>query len=201
MICLINCKVAKYFSSMDLLSSYHQVPHHPSDMLKTTFHTCMGIFQFKVYSMGLTNALSTFVHVMNVVFTGLLETSVLVYLDDILVFSKTEEERWSLQHVKQVHGILRNHQFHAKLSRCKFGKNEFELSWACGQGSTSKGNLKCLEATPEIFIEYTVVTLLLQEAAHTLQSSLIDLKTLQSISSPWGLHLKADSLEAAFESL
>ena len=116
---------AKYFSSMDLLSGYHQVPLHPSDVPKTTFRTPMGSFQFKVLSMGLTNAPSTFVHVMNNVFTGLLRKSVLVYLDDILVFSKTEEEH--LQHVKQVLEVLRNHRLYAKLSKCEFGKKELNF--------------------------------------------------------------------------
>ena len=62
---------------------------------------------------------------MNNVFTGLLGKSVLVYLDDILVFSKTEEEH--LQHVKQVLEVLRNHRLYAKLSKCEFGKKELNF--------------------------------------------------------------------------
>ena len=116
---------AKYFSSLDLLSGYHQVPLHPSDIPKTTFRTPMGSFQFKVLSMGLTNAPSTFVHVMNNVFSGLIGKSVLVYLDDILIFSKSQEEH--LQHVKEVLEILRNNKLYAKLSKCEFGKKELNF--------------------------------------------------------------------------
>ena len=82
---------ATHFSSLDLTSGYHQVPLHPTDVPKTAFRTPMGSFHFKVLSMGLTNAPSTFVHVMNSVFAKQIGKSVLVYLDDILVFSKTAD--------------------------------------------------------------------------------------------------------------
>ena len=75
---------ARIFSSLDLLSGYHQVPLHPSDVPKTAFRTPIGSYQFRVLSMGLTNAPSTFSHVMNGVFKGLIRKSVPIYLDDIL---------------------------------------------------------------------------------------------------------------------
>jgi hypothetical protein len=93
---------AKFFSSLDLLNGYYQVPLHASDIPKTAFRTPQGSFQFKVLSLGLTNAPSTFSHVMNNVFKDLLGKSVLIYLDDILVFSKTPEEH--VTHVRQFTG-------------------------------------------------------------------------------------------------
>lgn len=76
---LDQLKEAKFFSSLDLLSGYYQVPLHESDIPKTAFRTPMGSFQFKMLSMGLTNAPSTFVHVMNGIFSGLIGKSVCVY--------------------------------------------------------------------------------------------------------------------------
>ena len=72
--------------------------------------------------MGLTNAPSTFAHVMNNVFHGQIGKSVLVYLDDIMVFSKTAEEH--IAHVREVLETLRQHKLFAKLSKCQFGKQE-----------------------------------------------------------------------------
>ena len=72
--------------------------------------------------MGLTNAPSIFSHVMNGVFKGLIGKSVLIYLDDILVFSKTEEEH--VKHVREVLEILRQQKLYAKLAKCDFGKSE-----------------------------------------------------------------------------
>ena len=113
---------ARIFSSLDLLSGYHQVPLHPSDVPKTAFRTPIGSYQFRVLSMGLTNAPSTFSHVMNGVFKGLIGKSVLIYHDDILVFSKTEEEH--VKHVKEVLEILRQQKLYAKLAKCDVGKSE-----------------------------------------------------------------------------
>ena len=72
--------------------------------------------------MGLTNSPSTFAHVMNNVFKDLLGKSVLIYLDDILVFSKTPEEH--VRHVKEVMEVLRAHKLYAKLTKCEFGKQK-----------------------------------------------------------------------------
>jgi len=72
--------------------------------------------------MGLTNAPSTFTHVMNRIFHELLGKTVCIYLDDILVFSKSEEEH--VEHVREVLEMLRREKLYAKLSKCEFGKRE-----------------------------------------------------------------------------
>ena len=115
---------AKHFSSLDLTSGYHQAPL-PSDVPKTAFRTPMGGFHKKEESMGLTNAPSTFVHVMNSVFVKQIGKSVLVHLDDSLVYSKTAEQH--VTHVQEVLDVLRQHKLYAKLSKCEFGRQELQF--------------------------------------------------------------------------
>lgn len=110
---------AKYFSSVDLRSGYHQVRMEPGDEPKTAFRTPFGHYEFKVMTFGFTNAPATFQRVMNDVFRPYLRKFVLVYMDDILIFSKTAEEH--RMHVDLVLQKLREHQLYAKESKCAFG--------------------------------------------------------------------------------
>ena len=109
---------AKFFSKLDLMSGYHQIRIQPSDTHKTAFRTRYGHYEFKVLPFGLTNAPATFMRLMNDIFRPLLDKCFLVFLDDILVFSKTAEEH--LSHVQKVLSILRENQLYAKLSKCEF---------------------------------------------------------------------------------
>lgn len=120
-----NLQGASIFSSLDLMSGYHQIQISDEDVPKTAFRTAMGLFQWRLLSFGLTNAPATFQAVMNNVFGHLLGRSVLVYLDDILIFSKTPEEH--LQHLREVLQILRDANLYAKLSKCTFGTHELEF--------------------------------------------------------------------------
>lgn len=113
---------AKYFTSLDLTSGYHQVKIAEEDVEKTAFRTPDGHFQWRVLSMGLTNAPSVFQMVMNRVFGALIGKSVVVYLDDILIFSKTQEEH--LEHIRQVFEILKKEQLYCKLAKCEFMKEK-----------------------------------------------------------------------------
>jgi hypothetical protein len=106
------------FSSLDLHSGYHQVRLHEDDIPKTAFSTPTGHYEYMVLPMGLSNAPSTFMAVMNSVFKDMLGKFVLVYLDDILIYSKTPAEH--VHHLRAVLRRLREHQLQAKPSKCEF---------------------------------------------------------------------------------
>ncbi|KAJ9518063.1 hypothetical protein QJQ45_009997 [Haematococcus lacustris] len=112
---LSGCSV---FSSLDLQAGYHQIRITPEDVPKTAFRTPEGHFQFKVLSFGLTNAPATFQRVMNDAFAPVLGKCALVYLDDILVMSKSLPEH--LQHLRLVFDLLRKNKLYAKMSKCEF---------------------------------------------------------------------------------
>ena len=116
---------AKYFSKIDLRSGYHQIRIAPEDVPKTAFRTRYGHFEFLVLPFGLTNAPGTFMHLMHQTFRELLDDFVLVFLDDILIYSKTLEEHE--QHVQRVLEILRKEKLFAKESKCEFFKTEVEF--------------------------------------------------------------------------
>ena len=120
------------FSSLGLAQGYHQIQILEEDVPKTAFRVPFGHYQFKVLSFGLTNAPATFQGVMNRIFQQHLGKFVLVYLDDILVFSKTQEEH--LEHLRKVFEILRENKLFAKLTKCRFAKSELEyLGHAVGK--------------------------------------------------------------------
>jgi hypothetical protein len=85
-------KGASVFSKIDLKSGQHQLKIRESDIPKTTFHTRYGLYEYTVMSFGLTNALAYFMYLMNKVFMQYLDKLVVVFIDDILIFSRTEEE-------------------------------------------------------------------------------------------------------------
>ena len=116
---------AQYFSKIDLRSGYHQIRIAPDDVPKTAFRTRYGHFEFLVLPFGLTNAPATFMHLMHQSFRHLLDKFVLVFLDDILIFSKTREEHE--RHVREVLEILRKEKLFAKESKCEMFKTEVEF--------------------------------------------------------------------------
>jgi hypothetical protein len=109
---------AKIFSKIDLRSGYHQVRIKEEDVHKTTFRTRYGHYEFVVVPFGLTNAPVVFMCLMNGIFINYLDKFVIVFLDDILVYSKSEEEHE--HHLRLVLQVLREHQLYAKLSKCYF---------------------------------------------------------------------------------
>jgi hypothetical protein len=113
---------AKVFSKIDLRTGYHQLKVRESNIPKTTFTTRYGLFEYTVMSFGLTNARAYFMNLMNKVFMKFLDKFVVVFIDDILVYSKTEEEH--AEHLRLVLGTLRKHQLYAKFSKCEFWLKE-----------------------------------------------------------------------------
>ncbi|WVZ89563.1 hypothetical protein U9M48_035947 [Paspalum notatum var. saurae] len=106
------------FSKIDLRSGYHQMKIRPSDIPKTAFITAFGLYEYTVMSFGLTNASAYFMNLMNKVFMEYLDKFVVVFIDDILIYSKTEEEHE--EHLRLVLQKLRDHKLYAKLSKCEF---------------------------------------------------------------------------------
>jgi hypothetical protein len=102
---LDQLKGEKFFSKIDLNSGYHQVPIEPTDVWKTSFKYKEGLFEWLVMPFGLTNAPSTFMRLMDDILRPLANSFVVVYLDGILIFSRTWEEH--MQHIQQVLRILR----------------------------------------------------------------------------------------------
>lgn len=126
---------AKVFSSLDLASGYWQVRITDEDAPKTAFTTHMGLYEFKVLPFGLTNAPATFQRLMNTIFQSQ-RNHVLVYLDDILVFSKTPEEH--LQHLRQVFDTLREQKFYARVANYHFNMPKLKyLGHIVGNGQLS----------------------------------------------------------------
>jgi hypothetical protein len=110
-------KGASIFSKIDLRSGYHQLKIRESDIPKTAFRTRYGLYEYAVMSFGLTNAPAYFMYLMNKVFMKYLDRFVVVFIIDILVFSKTMEEHE--EHLRLVLGKLRSNQLYAKFSKCE----------------------------------------------------------------------------------
>lgn len=113
---------SNYFSSLDLASGYWQIKIKESDKYKTAFISHAGLFQFNVMPFGLMNAPATFQRTMDNVFSKFKWKFVLVYLDDIIIYSKNKQDH--VAHLKQVFNVLKENCFKLKLSKCKFFQEE-----------------------------------------------------------------------------
>jgi len=112
------------FSKLDLASGYHQIRMHEDSIEKTAFKTKYGHYEYVVMPFGLTNAPATFQCVMNSILAPYLDRFVIVYLDDILVYSKNQDEH--IRHLRTVLQVLREHKFYCKRSKCLFGVSQVE---------------------------------------------------------------------------
>jgi len=113
---------ATVFSGLDLASGYWQIRIHDEDVDKTAFRTHLGHYQWRVLSFGLTNSPSTFQQVMNDVFRDFIGKFVVIYIDDILIYSKTAEE-----HERHLHAVLqrlREHELYCRPHKCHFNQRE-----------------------------------------------------------------------------
>lgn len=115
---------ASFFSKLDLRAGYHQIRMREEDEEKTAFKTHHGHFHFRVMPFGLTNAPATFQCLMNQIFAECTRKFVIVFLDDILVYSKSIQEHQD--HLRLVLEKLRAHQLYAKKSKCEFAQKQIE---------------------------------------------------------------------------
>ncbi|XP_057793178.1 uncharacterized protein LOC131009787, partial [Salvia miltiorrhiza] len=115
-------KGASVFSKIDLRSGYHQLKIRPEDVPKTAFRTRYGHYEFVVVPFGLTNAPAVFMDLMNRVFHPYLDKFVLVFIDDILIYSKNDKDHE--EHLRIVLETLRTERLYAKFSKCEFWLSE-----------------------------------------------------------------------------
>nr|AAV31278.1 putative polyprotein [Oryza sativa Japonica Group] len=118
-------KGATVFSKIDLRSGYHQLRIKEEDIPKTAFTTRYGLFECTVMSFGLTNAPAFFMNLMNKVCMEYLDKFVVVFIDDILIYSRTKEEH--KEHLRLALEKLREHQLYAKFSKCEFWLSEVKF--------------------------------------------------------------------------
>jgi Reverse transcriptase (RNA-dependent DNA polymerase) len=128
---------AQYFTSLDLRCGYYQIRMKDADIPKTCIRTRYGSFEVLEMPFGLTNAPSTFQAVMNDVFRECQDKFVMVYIDDILIFSLTAADH--LRRVKFIVARLRQHQPFSKLSKCEFNRVSLPFLGPCS-GSGWCGN-------------------------------------------------------------
>ncbi|GJU93818.1 putative nucleotidyltransferase, ribonuclease H [Tanacetum coccineum] len=108
---------ARHFSKIDLRSGYHQLRVHEDDIPKTAFRTRYEHFEFTVMPFGLTNAPTVFMDLMNRVYKPYLDKFVIVFIDDILIYSKSKEEHEV--HLRLVLELLKKERLYAKFSKCE----------------------------------------------------------------------------------
>ena len=113
---------ARVYFKIDLRTGYHQLKVRETDIPKAAFRTRYGHFEFTVMPFGLTNALAAFMNLMYRVFQPYLDQFVVVFVDDILIYSQSEREHE--YHLRIVLQLLRDHQLYAKFSKCEFWLTE-----------------------------------------------------------------------------
>ena len=136
---------ARIYSKIDLRTSYHQLRVREAVIPKTSFRMRYGHFEFTVMPLGLTNAPAAFMNLMHRVFQPYLDQFVVVFVDDILIYSQSEEEHED--HLRIVLQALRDHQLYAKFSKCKFWLTEVKF---LGHVMSASGVLVDLEKVKAI---------------------------------------------------
>ena len=115
---------AQWFSKLDLMQGYHQILMNTTDISKTAFRTHQGHYKFRVMPFGLCNAPSSFQAMMNQLLQPYLRKYIIVFFDDILIYSRTIHDH--LLHLKTTFKVLMAGQFSLKLSKCTFTQQQLE---------------------------------------------------------------------------
>ncbi|GJT31132.1 putative reverse transcriptase domain-containing protein [Tanacetum coccineum] len=116
---------SQFFSKIDLRSGYHQLRVHEDDIPKTAFRTRYRHFEFTIMPFGLTNAPAIFMDLINRVCRSYLDKFVIVFIDDILIYSKTQEEH--VEYLRLVLELLKKEKLYAKFSKCEFWLREVQF--------------------------------------------------------------------------
>ncbi|WMV29429.1 hypothetical protein MTR67_022814 [Solanum verrucosum] len=128
---------ASVFSKIDLWSGYHPLKIRPEGVPKMAFRTRYGHYEFLVMSFGLTNAPAAFMSLMNWVFEPFMDSFVIVFIDDILVYSKIKEEH--VDRLRIVLGVLGKQKLYANISKCEFWLDSIAFSGACSFKKSGNG--------------------------------------------------------------
>ncbi|RHN51999.1 putative nucleotidyltransferase, Ribonuclease H [Medicago truncatula] len=142
---------AKIFSKIDLRSGYHQIKVKDEDMQKTAFRTRYGHYEYKVMPFGVTNAPGVFMEYMNRIFHAFLDKFVVVFIDDILIYSKNEEEH--AEHLRIVLQVLKEKRLYAKLSKLDPSKVDAVSQWETPKSVTEIRSFLGLAGYYRRFIE------------------------------------------------
>ena len=116
---------AKYFSKLDLKTGFNQIRMSPDDVEKTAFNTKYGQYEYLVMPMGLCNAPATFQSLMNRIYYDCIDEFLVVYMDDLLIYSKSLEEH--LKHLETILQRLKEHKLYVSPKKCEFAKQELKF--------------------------------------------------------------------------
>jgi hypothetical protein len=125
---------AKFFTKLDLRDGFYNIMIHPDDQHKTAFRTRYGHFEFLVLPFGLCNAPATFTRMMNRIFGHLYDSCIIAYVDDVLIYSNTEDDH--LAHLQLVFELLQTNTLFLKLSKCEIAKESVNY---CGTKVSQEG--------------------------------------------------------------